>query len=151
MIAKIIEPTNHIPSNFPTITDIRQHWYIWRKENPHKTVAQFQVKDCEDCESVGILFFKVIIEDAFPYQYAVKCGKCQNWRMHWGQNIPTTILTRDEIIARGWQILRQVKDPIQTPQEPINKLTDGMLKDIPKTSKTYEGPRQEEFTDTVPF
>ena len=130
MVSKIIESSKPVASNFPTITELKQKWYEWRKENPHRKVAQFQQTECRDCESTGILFFKVRVKGAFPYQYAVKCGSCQNWRMHWGQNVPTAELTRDYIIGRGWELQREVRNPLGGKPQPVENLTKDMLTDV---------------------
>ena len=127
MVGKIIESSKPVASNFPTIADIRTHWYQWRKEHPHMTVSHYQKTTCDECDRIGILFFTIRKEGEFPYGHVAKCAKCENWRQHWGDNVPVVSLTRDEILAKGWEMRFEVNNPHPQRQVPIENLAKDMF------------------------
>ena len=78
------------------------------------------------------------------------CAKCNNWQKKSGANVlkMTARTTKQEILDLGFRYLAQ-SDP-KAPKA-MGELSKVELNEIPKTPKTYQGPRPEDFTEEAPF
>lgn len=130
---KAIEDIIDSSKFFPTPGDFKIYWYSWQQTNPQKI---FQEKHyCPDCQGDGVLYFTVPGQER-PYEYMVRCGRCENWKGELGYWIPRVQL---EVLKRkGYNIIQKITwDTSEENKVNINEMAQ---KALPNT-----------VSDEVPF
>jgi hypothetical protein len=72
-----------IPWNLPKV--FLRGWHLYKRENPMRMTKQYERTNCPDCSGEGILWFRRFdCESSKTYEYACRCGSCENYRRHVG-------------------------------------------------------------------
>lgn len=157
-----ITDNDKMPRNLPKA--FVAQWYAYRKVHKEKAIAE-QYEFCEDCYGHGTHLFKKLSYDYDPpkwISYVARCSMCRNWKKQFGNlaetggtgsgkyfgpyTPPIVAMTKQEILDKGFIYLGQRdarEKKITVKKKNVEQLAAGMLNEMPKAPKKYEGPRNE--------
>jgi len=121
---RICDDRRPAQSNFPTVNEIKQGWYVWQQEHPEK-ILKFQPKPCDDCGSGGLLWYDMIW-DGRKYQVMVGCAACQNWRAHFNDVNFLRFRRRADLESQGIEVLPKRYDKLIKPDKSVEELAAGI-------------------------
>lgn len=98
---------------FPTPGAIKDSWYLWLEQRPHK--KQFRERtECLSCGSQGYYIHRRFdVKHDKTYQHIARCGYCQNWKGILGETIP--MANRADLENIGCEIIEFWKNQDVTP------------------------------------
>jgi len=166
----IISERRPTAANFPTIQEIKSHWYRWQQDHPGKVSQRNRsVIPCDSCLGSAILRFRrqiPITQDGIPLyskstQLSAWCGDCENWKRFVNNIEGDRRYTKQYILDNGWliwpyqvmpKIKGGIKEMVDMVGKPVDKLT---LSDKERLSRTEELKQQAaEITqeqEAIPF
>jgi hypothetical protein len=109
IIAWITNRSDGVPWNVTKA--ILDGWRQYKKENPQKIISGRQCHRCNDCYGEGIFWFKKFnYEMNGYYEYACRCGSCENWRRHVGALALPVKLTLAQLKEMNVEIVGRVEN-----------------------------------------
>jgi len=142
---------------FPTIVDIKNKFYQWRRDHPDKAISH-QRTHCKDCLGEGLLHIHVSIHGHIYVQVA-RCIACDNWRQHFAADSPVSFYRRSELEAMGitvepdlelYKHLPKKKTSINKMAEGVGQVYDFEQKQVAHATKVKEQAK-EMLQDEIPF
>lgn len=140
IVERIIENKAPNPGNFPTTRDIKNEWFIWKKDNPHQVIT-YEKTECKFCYSTGFLWFKAVSKiTELEAEHVCRCGSCENWK---GEANPKVMsrFTRAYLEGKGLKLFPYWKHVDPDRYKNVKEAVSSIGQPIPKTPKKYEGPR----------
>lgn len=106
---------------FPTPGAIKDGWYLWLEQRPHK--KQFRERtECACCGSQGYYIYRRFdVEHDKGYEHIARCGYCQNWKGVLGEGIP--MAQRADLENSGCEIIDFWKDQDVAPVHSVEECT----------------------------
>lgn len=99
-IKQQIHDMDGLPRNLPkTIKDCYRVW-----KNAHEGKIAVELQPCQFCQGSGIMLIKKRDPALnMNYQYATRCGECENWKREFGVGLP--MHNSAQLMAQGYEIV----------------------------------------------
>lgn len=117
---------------FPTPGAIKDAWYVWLDQRPHKKQYRQQTQ-CVSCGNQGYYIYrKFNVKCGSWYEHIARCAYCKNWKGQLGDGIP--MATRVELETSGCVIVEFWKDQDIPKLSSLEKCVDMVVKKIPQAN-----------------
>lgn len=128
IVDTLIEEKKPTPAYLPTINELKNAWYIWRKNHPEQSKMSFDIKPCNSCHSFGMFSFRMP-KEGYPQGYiemSCICSDCDNWRMYFNNIEMYMVSSPAKIKAKGWIVW-----PYEGHRQKMTKPVKDMFESIP--------------------
>jgi hypothetical protein len=99
---RIIDEQPPTPGRFPTVNQVRQHWFSWLSNHPEKAQPEHRAP-CNECDGRGFLWGRKLIE-GMQYDFAFRCRYCENWKRNVNDQSPILFSSKANLYRTGYEV-----------------------------------------------
>ena len=141
VLLQIVDQVIDTSKFMPTPNEIKILFSEYKIKEPGKFISDDRnEEDCEYCNGSGMIIAWKVTQ-ACPYEYAIACGHCYNWRRVFPTRpsgppafiMPPKRMRIDDILREGYVLEDPYEKPWKTrePVETVDQAIDIAVNDIP--------------------